>query len=96
MCVSAVTVAEIYAGVRGKDEEEEVEELFSLFPVFSTTYEIGREAGKLVRQFRSSHGVETADAIIAATCMVMDLKLHTLNVKHFPMFKELRPPYRKN
>jgi hypothetical protein len=96
LCVSAVTVTEIYAGVRGKGEEAEVEKLFSLFPVFSATYEIGREAGKLVRQYRSSRAVETADAIIAATCIVMDLELHTLNVKHFPMFKGLQPPYRKN
>ena len=95
ICFSAITVAEIYAGIKGKKEEVEVERLFSIFPVIAATNEIAHEAGKLVKQYRPSHSVEMPDAIIAATCLISGLELNTLNIKHYPMFKELKPPYRK-
>lgn len=96
ICFSAITVAEIYTGIKGKKEEAEVKRLFSIFPVIATTNEIAREAGKLVRQYRPSHSVEIPDAVIAATCLVSGSELHTLNIKHYPMFKGLKPPYKKN
>ena len=96
ICFSAITVAEIYTGIKGKKEESEVERLFSLFPVVAATNEIAHEAGSLVKQYRPSHSVELPDAIIAATCLVSGLELHTLNVKHYPMFNNLKPPYRKH
>ena len=89
---SAITVAEIYSGIKDKKEEAEVERLFSIFPVIAATNEIAREAGKLVKQYRPSHSVE----IIAATSLVSGSQLHTLNVKHYPMFKGLKPPYKKH
>jgi predicted nucleic acid-binding protein len=95
LCFSAVTVAEIHAGVRNEKEEAEVDRLFSLFPVFAVTGDIAREAGKLVRRYRASHSVELPDALIAATSIVYGSVLFTLNVKHYPMLKNLKPPYRK-
>lgn len=95
ICFSAITVSEIYAGVQSKKEEVEVERLFSVFPVIAATNEIAREAGKLVKQYRPSHSVETPDAVIAATCQISGSGLDTLNVKHYPMFKNLKPPYKK-
>ena len=47
----------------------------------------------LVRLFGRSHSVELGDALIAATAEHHDLKLATLNVRHFPMFKRLKPAY---
>jgi predicted nucleic acid-binding protein len=94
-CFSAVTVAEIHAGVRGAREEEEVDRLFSLIPVLTVTHDIARQAGKFVKQYRASHAVELPDAIIAATCIAHHAALFTLNVKHYPMFKNIKPPYRK-
>ncbi len=93
---SAITVAEIYSGIKGKKEEIEVERLFSIFPVIETSKNIAMEAGKLVKQYRPSHSVEIPDAIIAATCLLSDMELNTLNIKHYPMFKELKPPYKKH
>ena len=54
------------------------------------------EAGKLVKQYRLSHSVEIPDAIIAATSLLSDMELNTLNIKHYPMFRGLKPPYRKH
>jgi predicted nucleic acid-binding protein len=73
----------------------EVERLFSIFPVIATTNEIAREAGIFVKQSRPSHSVEIPDTIIAATCLLSGSELHTLNIKHYPMFKDLKPPYKK-
>jgi len=42
-----------------------------------------------------SHGVGLADAILAATAEVENAELKTLNTKHYPMLKGLRPAYKK-
>ena len=96
ICFSTVTVAEIYSGVRNKKEESEIERLFSVFPVIAVTDDIARLAGKLVNQYRPSNSVEIPDAIVAATCLISDADLNTLNIKHYPMFKGLKPPYKKS
>jgi predicted nucleic acid-binding protein len=55
---------------------------------------LSRRAGELGRQFRASHGLlGVAELLIAATAEVHELPLATRNVKHFPMFPDLRPPY---
>jgi len=95
ICFSAVTVAEIYAGVRNTKEEAEIERLFAVFPVIAATNEIAREAGKIVKAYRPSHSIEIPDAIIAATCLLTAAQLCTCNIKHYPMFKGLKPPYAK-
>jgi predicted nucleic acid-binding protein len=95
ICFSAITVAEIFSGIKGKKEESEVERLFAIFPVIAATNEIARQAGRFVRQYRPSHSVEIPDAIIAATCVLSGSDLHTLNCKHYPMFRNLKPPYKK-
>lgn len=95
ICFSAITVAEIYAGIKGREEEIAVEYLFSIFPVIDTSQKIAKEAGKIVQQYRPSHSVELPDAIIAATCIISESELNTFNIKHYPMFRGLKPPYRK-
>ncbi|MBN1757052.1 MAG: type II toxin-antitoxin system VapC family toxin [Chitinispirillaceae bacterium] len=92
---SSITVAEIYSGIKSRKEEAEIERLFTVFPVIDVTGAIGKLAGMLVQQYRPSHSVEIPDAIIAATCIISDFELHTLNVKHYPMFAGLQPPYKK-
>lgn len=89
-------MAEIYSGIRTKKEENEIERLFSNFPVMTTDSDIARLAGKLVKQYRTSHSVEIPDAIIAATCLISGAELFTLNIKQYPMFKGIKAPYRKS
>ena len=93
---SAITVAEIYAGIANKKEESMVEQMFASFPVIATTVEIARIAGRFSQRFRSSHALEMPDAIIAASCITYDASLLTLNTKHYPMFPGLKPPYKKS
>lgn len=51
-------------------------------------------AGELGCRWRPSHsGIGVADLVIAATAELTNSTLATLNIRHFPMFEGLRPPY---
>lgn len=93
IAVSAVTVAELTGGMRSP-ERREVWALLSALRVEPVTEMIARRAGELMRQFRRSHsGIGTADYLIAATADHLGAQLATLNVRHFPMFAEITPPF---
>ena len=52
------------------------------------------DAAAADRWYRCSHpGIDIADYLIAATADLLGEQLVTLNVKHFPMFEGLVPPY---
>ena len=93
--LSTVVAAELYAGVRDDEDMARLDEFLSQFPTVPITVEIARSAGLLKRDFHRSHGVGLADAIIAATAEVHGAELETLNIKHYPMLKGLKPPYVK-
>ncbi|HEY8500283.1 MAG TPA: PIN domain-containing protein, partial [Clostridia bacterium] len=46
---------------------------------------IAEIAGRYLNKYRKSHGINMADAIIAATAKLTDSKLYTLNMKNYPM-----------
>lgn len=55
---------------------------------------IARRAGEHLRRFRRSHtGIDLVDYVIAATAEAYDVPLLTLNTRHFPMFKDLKPAF---
>lgn len=91
--ISAVTVAELYAGVREGPERKILEQLVSDIVVVDIDKDIAVRAGLLRRQYLKSHGLEIADAIIAATAHAEGSELVTLNRKHFPMFSGVVIPY---
>jgi predicted nucleic acid-binding protein len=93
--LSAIVVAELYAGAKDDDELRELDELVSVFRVIPVTTDLARAAGLHKRDYHKSHGVGLADAIVAATAESLPAELKTLNVKHYPMFKGLKPPYVK-
>ncbi len=48
----------------------------------------------MMREYRRSHsGIGIADYLIAATAEQSGAALVTLNVRHFPMFPGLQPPF---
>ena len=79
-----VSVAEIFAGVR-KGEEKQVENLFLVLEALSLSAEIGRKAGQYMKSYSRSHGIELADALVAATAHFNGIPLWTLNRRHYPM-----------
>ena len=62
-----------------------LEELFSILACLPIDAAIARQAGDYLRQYQKSHGVEIADALIAATADVHGLELWTRSRKHYPM-----------
>ena len=94
--LSTIVIAELYAGVRGKQELTILNNFISIFDVIPMNSEIAKIGGLYRRDFGKSHGVGLADAIIAATCHSENAQLKTLNVKHYPMIKNLEPAYIKN
>lgn len=93
--LSPIVVAELYAGVKGKEELTILENFISLFRVVPLTVEIAKIGGLYKRDFGKSHGVGLADAILAATADTEKADLKTLNVKHYPMISLLEPAYKK-
>jgi predicted nucleic acid-binding protein len=90
---SEVVRFEILSAVRA-DELELVEGLCSALAWYPVTEDISRAGADLARRFRASHsGIGMSDYLIAATAMALDAELVTTNVRHFPMFEGLQPPY---
>lgn len=93
--LSPIVAAELYAGVRDGEELARLDELLAPFPVIPVTAELARSAGLYKRDYYASHGTGLADALIAATAEAQQAELKTLNVRHYPMLKGLKPPYAK-
>ena len=93
--VSSIVAAELYAGVKGDEELSTLDRFISLFRLVPVSSEVARAGGLYKRNYAKSHGVGLADAIIAATVDVEEAELKTLNVRHYPMIKGLKPAYKK-
>jgi predicted nucleic acid-binding protein len=93
LAASEVVRFELVAGVR--DEElAALEQFFSTVSWVAVGEEVARAAGELARKHRRAHrGIDDADYLIAATALLLDADLLTTNVRHFPMFTSLEPPY---
>ena len=81
---SVISYAEIYAGARLK-EEEAISMFFSGIKIVGIGTKIAEYAGRYLNTYGKSHGLELADAFIAATAFITGSRLVTLNRKHFPM-----------
>jgi predicted nucleic acid-binding protein len=93
LAISVVSVIELIGGMRSA-ERREVWRLLTSFRAEPTTEIIARRAGEMLRRYRRSHsGIGLGDYLVAATADVKGLELATLNVRHFPMFKNLQPPF---
>jgi predicted nucleic acid-binding protein len=93
--LSSIVAAELYAGVRGDEELNTLDSLIYLLRVVPVSPELARAAGLYKRDYARSHGIGLADAIIAATAQAENAGLKTLNIRHYPMLKGLKPAYTK-
>ena len=91
--VSVISIMELYSVARSRSEENRIEHLLAASEILSVTSNIAKSAGRFTKHYRASHGIDDADALIAATAEQHKLPLATLNVKHFPMFPKLRRAY---
>lgn len=94
LAISVVSIAQLIGGMRGA-ELREVWRLLASFRAEPVTEIIARRAGDFMREYRRSHsGIGLGDYLIAATADVNGYEPATFNVKHFPMFQNLRPPFK--
>jgi len=93
--LSTIVVAELYAGVKGDAEQAVLEAFVSLFRIVPVDVNIAKAGGLYKRDYGKSHGVGLADAILAATAEAEKAELKTLNIKHYPMLKGIKPAYTK-
>jgi len=81
----SVSVTEIYAGMRPK-EERATDEFLSSLEYFAVSFPIARLAGELQREHaRKGKTLNLGDVTIAAVAIYEQLTLLTDNVKDFPM-----------
>lgn len=93
LAISVVTIVEITGGMR-TTERREVWRLLASLHTESVTPRVGQRAGEFMRRYRRSHAtISLGDYLIAATADVEGMTLATLNVRHFPMFDGLEPPF---
>jgi predicted nucleic acid-binding protein len=93
LATSAVSVVEVGGGMRSQ-ERQEVGRLFASLRTFPTNDRIVWRAAELMRTHRLAHmGIGLGDYLVAATAQIEGCELATLNVRHFPMFQGLQPPF---
>lgn len=85
LAYSVISQAEIYHGLRNEKEENSVELTFTLLQCLDIDKNIGSRAGRYLRKYAKSHGLDVADGLIAATAVENDYALCTFNWKHYPM-----------
>ena len=93
--ISAVSVAELYQGVREGRERTLLARMVSALTVLPLTTDIAERAGLFRRDYRATTGCGLADCVIAATAARHGLELATLNGKHFRMLERVLTPYLK-
>jgi hypothetical protein len=85
LACSAVTVAEVYAGMR-PGEAAATEKFLEGLECIEVTQNIARQAGGSKYAWeRKGVTLDIPDAIIAATTLNFNLYLATDNLRHFPM-----------
>lgn len=79
-----IASAEVYAGVR-PGEEALTRAFFTARGEVVLDGGTGRHAGGYLARYARSHGVELADALVAAAVARSGFRLWTRNRKHYPM-----------
>lgn len=93
LIASVMTRVEVLAGMRPA-EERATRRLLDILDWIVIDEEIAENAGRLGNHFLRSHGdIDPVDYVIAATADRADAILWTRNLKHFPMFPDLKAPY---
>lgn len=93
LATSVVSVTEVAGGMRA-GERREVTALLASLRVVPVSEHVAWRAAELMRAYRRSHAaIGLGDYLVAATALAEGCEVATLNVRHFPMFGGLAPPF---
>lgn len=88
--ISSITEMELLLGSRDKAHLREVHSFLSRYQIISINERISEQASELVKKYCLSHRLLIPDALIAATAIVNDLALATINKRDFRFIDGLR------
>ncbi len=89
---SVLVRTELWVGAKA-NEIDRIADLLDQIEWHEVTMSIADLAGQVGVPYRRSHDLSTVDLILAATAIELGGSLATLNVRDFPMFPGLQPPY---
>jgi predicted nucleic acid-binding protein len=89
IAMSSVTEMELIVGCRNKAEFRELDEFLQFFQILKLTSQISDRAVFLLRQYRLSHGLLLADALIAATALTANVAFITKNQRDYRFIEGL-------
>ena len=93
VCASVLSRIEVSIGMR-RAERRRTGALVAALRWLPVDAGVADQADELARRFAQSHsGIDAVDYCVAATAGLHGLDLWTLNVRHFPMFPDLRAPW---
>jgi len=84
LACSLISKVELLSGAR-PGEEQVLRDFLDAFDRIDLDDIIAEAAGRYMNLYRKSHGLNIADAIIAASALARGAVLYTLNDRHFPM-----------
>lgn len=89
--ISTITYLELAQGCRNKQELERIKQGLEAMQtvILPITPDISKCAMSLIDNYSLSHGLQLADALIAATALEHQLTLLTGNAKHFTAIENL-------
>ena len=89
IAISCITQMELIIGCRNKKELETLDDFLAEFEIISVDTAISDTAVKLLQEYRLSHGLLIADALIAATAISGNASFISKNQRDYRFIKEL-------
>jgi len=83
IAISTITQMELIIGCQNKKELRTTERFLGRFEILSLNEQISNVAVELLREYRLSHGLLIADAIIAATAISFKVPFVSKNQKDY-------------
>ena len=89
LAISAVTQMELMIGCRNKHELRFTNKFLERFEIISLNEQISDITVELLQEYRLSHGLLIADALIAATAISLQVKFVSRNQKDYRFISDL-------
>ena len=89
LAISIITQAELYFGAINKEELKKIKYNISLLNIIPLDNDVSHEFITLMEKYSLSHKPSIPDSLIAATAIIHQLELYTLNTKDFRFISEL-------
>ena len=89
LAISSITQAELYYGAINNVELKKIKTHLKLLHIIPLDVMISTQFITLMENYSLSHKLSIPDALIAATALVHQIDLYTLNVKDFRFIKSL-------